>query len=49
VAATVGNRVTPRAELDGVDVPEMGIEGYAMEPMPEELPPVFTDETRSES
>jgi Amt family ammonium transporter len=42
--ATVGNRVTPRAELDGVDVPEMGIEGYAMEPMPEPL-----DEQRSET
>ncbi len=40
--ATVGNRVTARAELDGVDVPEMGIEGYAMEPMPD-------DEQRSEA
>jgi ammonium transporter, Amt family len=47
--ATVGNRVAPRAELDGVDVPEMGIEGYAMEPMPEGVPAVFTDEPRSET
>jgi Amt family ammonium transporter len=29
------NRVGAVAELDGLDVPEMGIEGYATEPMPE--------------
>jgi ammonia channel protein AmtB len=33
--ALVRNRVTARAELDGLDVPEMGIEGYATEPMQE--------------
>jgi Amt family ammonium transporter len=47
--ATIGNRVKPRTELDGVDVPEMGIEGYAMEPMPEELPAALSDEPRSEA
>ncbi len=36
VDAIAGNRVTPRDELDGLDVPEMGIEGYAYEPEPAE-------------
>jgi Amt family ammonium transporter len=31
----VPNRVAAIAEFDGLDVPEMGIEGYATEPMPE--------------
>jgi Amt family ammonium transporter len=33
--ALVRNRVTAVAEIDGLDVPEMGIEGYTTEPMPE--------------
>jgi Amt family ammonium transporter len=32
---TVGNRVSVQTELAGLDVPEMGMEGYATEPMPE--------------
>jgi Amt family ammonium transporter len=31
---TVGNRVAIDAELAGLDVPEMGMEGYATEPQP---------------
>jgi Amt family ammonium transporter len=33
--ALVRNRVTAVAEIDGLDVPEMGIEGYTTEPIPE--------------
>ena len=33
--ALVGNRVSRREELAGLDVPEMGIEGYTTEPLPE--------------
>ena len=33
--AVVGNRASAGAELEGLDVPEMGIEGYAMESSPE--------------
>jgi Amt family ammonium transporter len=33
--ALVRNRAAAVAELDGLDVPEMGIEGYTTEPMPE--------------
>jgi Amt family ammonium transporter len=35
VDTLVGNRAPVRAELAGLDVPEMGIEGYTTEPMPE--------------
>jgi len=31
----VGNRAPVRAEMAGLDVPEMGIEGYSTEPMPD--------------
>jgi Amt family ammonium transporter len=31
IGSLVGNRVQPREELAGLDVPEMGIEGYAVE------------------
>jgi Amt family ammonium transporter len=30
--AIIGNRVAARDELVGLDVPEMGIEGYPLEP-----------------
>jgi Amt family ammonium transporter len=33
--SVVGNRVSPHAEMAGLDVPEMGIEGYSTEPMPD--------------
>ena len=35
--ALVGNRVSAREEMAGLDVPEMGIEGYSseLEPMSE--------------
>jgi ammonium transporter, Amt family len=29
IGALVGNRVTAKAELQGLDIPEMGVEGYA--------------------
>jgi len=32
--ALVGNRVSRREELAGLDVPEMGLEGYSAEPEP---------------
>jgi len=35
VNGLVGNRVPVSVELAGLDVPEMGMEGYATEPMPE--------------
>jgi Amt family ammonium transporter len=35
IGALVGNRVPPRDEIVGLDVPEMGMEGYATEPEPE--------------
>jgi len=35
IAVFVPNRVSAVAEMDGLDVPEMGIEGYTTEPMPE--------------
>ena len=35
IGAFVPNRVSAVAELDGLDVPEMGIEGYTTEAMPE--------------
>jgi Amt family ammonium transporter len=35
VGAAVGNRVMPNVELEGLDVPEMGMEGYAVESIPE--------------
>jgi len=35
IGVFVPNRVSAVAELDGLDVPEMGIEGYTTEPMPE--------------
>jgi ammonium transporter, Amt family len=35
IDALIGNRVSPRDELVGLDVPEMGMEGYATEPEPE--------------
>jgi ammonium transporter, Amt family len=35
IGAVVGNRVRASDELAGLDVPEMGIEGYATEPLPE--------------
>jgi ammonium transporter, Amt family len=31
----VGNRVPVRTEMAGLDVPEMGIEGYTTEPLPD--------------
>jgi ammonia channel protein AmtB len=31
VGALIGNRVRPEDEEGGLDVPEMGIEGYAVE------------------
>jgi Amt family ammonium transporter len=31
----VGNRVSPETEVNGLDVPEMGMEGYTAEPVPE--------------
>ncbi len=31
----VGNRVSAGTELNGLDVPEMGMEGYSTEPLPE--------------
>jgi ammonium transporter, Amt family len=34
IDALVGNRVPPADEIGGLDVPEMGMEGYAMEPEP---------------
>jgi len=34
IEALVGNRVPPADEIGGLDVPEMGMEGYAMEPEP---------------
>ena len=33
--ALVGNRVSAREEISGLDVPEMGIEGYATEALPD--------------
>jgi Amt family ammonium transporter len=33
--ALVGNRVSRETELNGLDVPEMGMEGYSVEPLPE--------------
>ncbi len=35
VGAAVGNRVSPSVEIQGLDVPEMGMEGYSAEPLPE--------------
>ncbi|HSS39562.1 MAG TPA: ammonium transporter [Polyangia bacterium] len=35
VGAAVGNRVTPSTEIQGLDVPEMGMEGYSAEPLPD--------------
>jgi len=35
VGAAVGNRVDRQVEIEGLDVPEMGMEGYATEPQPE--------------
>jgi Amt family ammonium transporter len=35
IGSFIPNRVSAVAELDGLDVPEMGIEGYTTEPMPE--------------
>jgi len=35
VGALVGNRVSASTELNGLDVPEMGMEGYSTEPLPE--------------
>jgi Amt family ammonium transporter len=35
IDALVGNRVPPADEIGGLDVPEMGMEGYAMEPEPQ--------------
>jgi ammonium transporter, Amt family len=35
LGATVGNRVDREVELEGLDVPEMGMEGYATEPQPQ--------------
>jgi Amt family ammonium transporter len=33
--ALVGNRVPPASEIQGLDVPEMGMEGYSAEALPE--------------
>ena len=33
--ALVGNRVPPAVERGGLDVPEMGMEGYSTEPLPD--------------
>ena len=35
IDALVGNRVPPADEIGGLDVPEMGMEGYPMEPEPQ--------------
>jgi ammonium transporter, Amt family len=35
VGAAVGNRVPPSTEIQGLDVPEMGMEGYSAEALPE--------------
>ncbi|HVT09002.1 MAG TPA: ammonium transporter [Polyangia bacterium] len=35
VGAAVGNRVSPSTEIQGLDVPEMGMEGYSAEPLPD--------------
>jgi Amt family ammonium transporter len=35
IGSFIPNRVSAVAELDGLDVPEMGIEGYTTEPMPD--------------
>ena len=35
VGALVGNRVSRTTEFEGLDVPEMGMEGYAAEAMPD--------------
>jgi Amt family ammonium transporter len=35
IGALIGNRVPPSDEIGGLDVPEMGMEGYAMEPEPQ--------------
>ena len=35
IGSFMPNRVSAVAELDGLDVPEMGIEGYTTEPMPD--------------
>ena len=34
VEATMGNRVSAEAELEGLDIPEMGIHGYSADPGP---------------
>ena len=35
IGALVGNRVSSHTETIGLDVPEMGMEGYSVEPVPE--------------
>ncbi|HVY40456.1 MAG TPA: ammonium transporter [Polyangia bacterium] len=35
VGAAVGNRVSSSTEIQGLDVPEMGMEGYTAEPLPD--------------